>query len=60
MKTSVSFLKSIYSIDDTIKRINDTTCDYLHVDLMDGIFVNNNSDLGNITYLYLKRNLMYI
>lgn len=56
MKTSVSFLKSIYGVEDTIKRINDTTCDYLHVDLMDGIFVNNKSDLGNILkYLPLSK-----
>ena len=39
MKISVSFLKSNNTYADTIKLINDTSCDYLHVDIMDGLFV---------------------
>ncbi len=38
MKVSVSFLKSNCSQEETIKKINQTSCDYLHVDLTDGIF----------------------
>ena len=41
MKISVSFLKSNYDKLETIKKINNTDCDYIHVDVMDNIFVNN-------------------
>ena len=41
MKTTVSFLKSKFSRDDTIHMINKLDCDYLHVDVMDGKFVDN-------------------
>ena len=39
MKTSVSFLKSKVSREETIKKITETDADYIHVDMMDGIFV---------------------
>ena len=39
MKISVSYLSSKYSKEQTIKLIEATTADYLHVDLMDGGFV---------------------
>lgn len=41
MQVAVSFIKSKYSEIETIKRINETNADYLHVDIMDGIFVAN-------------------
>ena len=41
MKVSVSFISSNYSLKDTIKRVSQTDCEYLHVDLMDGKFVEN-------------------
>lgn len=41
MKIAVSYIKSKYSSLETIKRINNTSADYLHLDLMDGIYVNN-------------------
>ncbi len=41
MKTSISFLKSTTSYEETIQKINNTSSDYLHVDVMDGIFVPN-------------------
>lgn len=43
MKTSISFLKSKYSLEDTIKKIGETNADYIHVDIMDGKFVPNKS-----------------
>lgn len=39
MKVSVSYLKSKYSKEQTIKLIEHTSADYIHVDLMDGGFV---------------------
>lgn len=41
MKFSISFMKSLLSPKDTIKALNNTDCDYLHVDLMDGKFTKN-------------------
>lgn len=41
MKVAVSFLKSKSSLEDTIYKIEQTNCDYIHVDMMDGIFVEN-------------------
>lgn len=41
MKTSISFLKSKKSIEDTIKELENTNTDYIHVDIMDGKFVDN-------------------
>ena len=39
MKISVSYLSSKYSKEETIRLIERTNADYLHVDLMDGGFV---------------------
>lgn len=36
---SVSYLKSKLNINDTIKKINNTTCNYLHVDIIDETFI---------------------
>lgn len=41
MKVSVSFIKSKNSPEETINKLNNTDCDYLHVDVMDGNFVEN-------------------
>jgi len=38
MKVSVSYLKHNQSKEETIEKLNTTTCDFIHVDLMDGIF----------------------
>lgn len=39
MKISVSFLKSKFSLQETIEKISESTADFIHVDLMDGEFV---------------------
>ena len=39
MQVAVSFLKSQEPTDSTIKKLDQTNCDYIHVDVMDGIFV---------------------
>ena len=41
MKVSVSFLKTNDNLTQTIKKIEQTDCDYIHVDVEDGIFVPN-------------------
>lgn len=38
---SVSYLKSKYSKEDTIKKIDLSIADMIHVDLMDGLYVEN-------------------
>ena len=41
MKVGVSFISSNYSLEETIKRIDESDADYIHVDMMDGKFVEN-------------------
>lgn len=43
MQVAISFLKSNYDLNETISRIVDTDAEYIHVDIMDGKFVNNNT-----------------
>ncbi len=40
---AVSYLKSIYPKDKTIKLIDESSADLIHVDLMDGIYVEQNN-----------------
>lgn len=52
MKVVVSYINSKFSIDETIKKIDESIADGIHVDLMDGIYVKGKSDLpdfNNIT-----------
>ncbi len=56
MLVAVSFIKSKYSEKETIDIINQTSSDFLHVDIMDGIFVENkNYDFDDIE-LFVKDN----
>lgn len=41
MKVSVSFIKSNDGEAKTISKLNNTSADYIHVDIMDGKFVEN-------------------
>ena len=39
MKVGVSFLKNVTGAQDTINKIDASSADYIHVDVMDGVFV---------------------
>lgn len=39
----VSYLKSKFNKSDTIKMIDESIADFIHVDLMDGVYVENNN-----------------
>ena len=41
MKVSVSVLKEYDRLISAIKKVNESKADYLHIDVMDGIFVDN-------------------
>lgn len=41
MKVSVSVLKEYDSLINAVKKVNDSSADYIHIDVMDGIFVDN-------------------
>ena len=58
LKVSVSFIKSKYDLENkTIEEINNTSCDYLHLDIMDGKFVENkNYNIDEVT-LFLRENI---
>ena len=41
MKVSVSILKECNRLDYAIKKVNESSADFLHVDVMDGKFVKS-------------------
>lgn len=51
MKVGVSFISSDYDLETTISKIDESSADYIHVDMMDGIFVEN----SNYTVQDLKK-----
>jgi len=52
MKISVSYLSSKHSETETIKKIDNSMADYIHVDLMDGKFVEaKNFTIGSVIKL---------
>ena len=58
LKVSVSFIKNKYNDEKkTIEEINYTSADYIHVDIMDGKFVENkNYDINEVS-LFLRENV---
>lgn len=52
MKVGVSFLKYKNSIEETIENIDNSTADYIHVDIMDGVFAGEEP---NLTVADVKR-----
>ena len=55
MNISVSYLKTPYSKEETIQKIEKTTADYLHVDLTDGLFVDDNNFTWEETWPLLDK-----
>ena len=53
MEIAVSFLKSPYALEETIKRIEETSAEYIHVDLADGLFVSNKNYNWNLMHSLL-------
>ncbi len=59
MEVSVSILKEKDNYKDAIKKVNNSNCDYLHLDIMDGSFTETFSfkieDFNNILSLTNKK-----
>ena len=57
MKVAVSYISSNYSLPETIKLIDNSNADYIHVDLMDGKYVeDNNFDINETVELLSNTN----
>jgi ribulose-phosphate 3-epimerase len=57
MKVGVSFISSDYSLEETIKKIEDSIADYIHVDMMDGNFVpTKNFEIADIKKMFKNTN----
>lgn len=55
MKTSVSFLGSSYPFPKIIERISASTANFIHVDVADGLFVNNRTPFTSEMLEILKK-----
>lgn len=55
MKTSISFLGVDYDFYKFIDRINASDADYIHIDVADGLFVNNRTAFNKEMLDYLKK-----
>ena len=60
MKISVSFITSLYDVKTTLNKIDESTADFIHIDIMDGKFVEvKNFDFTTINYYFdgIKKDL---
>ncbi|MEG0798957.1 MAG: ribulose-phosphate 3-epimerase [Bacilli bacterium] len=52
MKVSVSILSNKYNTKDLIDKLNNSVCDYIHLDIMDGVYVETKTwTIGEIKKL---------
>lgn len=57
LKICASYLKSKYDLSTTIDKLNNSLCDYIHIDVMDGEFVNNKTyDINTIINSFRMNN----
>ncbi len=57
LKICASYLKSKYNLSTTIDKLNNSLCDYIHIDVMDGEFVNNKTyDINTIINSFRMNN----
>lgn len=56
MKIAVSFITSKYKEKETIKKINETDAEYVHLDIMDGKFVKNKNYTFSEIVKFLENN----
>ena len=55
MKVGVSFISSDYPLEETIQKIDESNADYIHVDMMDGIFVpTKNFEIADLKKMFKK------
>lgn len=54
MEVSITFLRSKYDFFKTIDLINESNCDYIHIDFMDNLLVNNKTDFNEEMLKKLK------
>lgn len=55
MKVSVSFLKSNFSFEKTLDLLEQSSADLIHIDIADGLFVNNRTHFTQAQLEYLKK-----
>lgn len=55
MEVSVSILGGYDNLDETIEKVNDSICDYVHIDVMDGKFVSDVKFPFDITKKVIKK-----
>ena len=56
MKVSVSILSSSIKPQDIVKKLDESKADYIHLDIMDGKFVENKT----WTYSEVKKIISYV
>ncbi len=56
MKISTSILSIKENVENNIKKLGETSTDYIHLDVMDGIFVENKTDFIQIKEAIIETN----
>ena len=59
MKVSVSILKEYDRLINAVKKVNDSNADFLHIDVMDGKFVNN-TKFTKYKFNFVRKDQSYI